>query len=114
MTIAYLNVSSMLAMISAVREGNIERHLQSERDMLNQFFAFNYQNYARYCSFQDVYLRYMEEQSHPAFGELKAKGFGESIGGKPFSSIHGDLMTELFNKETKGTPGPFRCGLIHG
>ena len=26
------DVSSLLAMVSAVREGNIERHLQSERD----------------------------------------------------------------------------------
>ena len=111
MTIAYLkDVSSMLAMVSAVREGNIERHLQSERDMLNQVFAFNHQNYARYCSFQHVYLRSLEEQSYPAFGELKTKGLGGSIGGKPFSSIHGDLMTELFNKETKGTAGPFRSG----
>lgn len=41
---------------------------------------------------------------------LKIKGFGASIGGEKFSSIHGDLVTELFSKETKGTAGPFRAG----
>ena len=85
MTIAYLkDVSSILAMASAVREGNIERHLQSERDMLNRVFALNHQNYARYCSFQHVYERSLEEQSHPVFGELKTKGLGGTIGGEPF------------------------------
>ena len=111
MTMAYLqDVSSMLAMVSAVREGNIERHLQSEREMLKQIFAFNHQNYARYCSYQHVYLRSLQQEGHPAFEELQSKGFGASIGGEKFSSIHGDLVTELFNKETKGTAGPFRSG----
>ena len=111
MTVAYLrDVSSMLAMVSAVREGQIERHLQSERDMLKQTFAFNHQNYARYCSYQHVYLRTLQAQSHPAFEELKERGFGGSVGGGAFSTIHGDLITELFNKETKGTAGPFRSG----
>eukprot|EP00112_Aurelia_sp_Birch-Aquarium-sp1_P023401 Seg6964.2 transcript_id=Seg6964.2/GoldUCD/mRNA.D3Y31 product="hypothetical protein" protein_id=Seg6964.2/GoldUCD/D3Y31 len=111
MTLAYLkDVSSMLAMISAVREGNIERHLQSERDRLKQIFAFNHQNYARYCSYQHVYLRSLQQEGHPAFDEMKLKGFGASIGGEKFSSIHGDLVTELFNKETKGTAGAFRAG----
>ena len=32
------------------------------------------------------------------------------MSGDPFSTIHGDLITELFNKETKGTGGPFRTG----
>ena len=35
---------------------------------------------------------------------------GGSISGDPFSTIPGDLITELFNKETKGTGGPFRAG----
>ena len=35
---------------------------------------------------------------------------GGSISGQKFYSIHGDLVTELFNKETKGTAGPFRAG----
>ncbi len=76
MTIAYLRDDScMLAMVSAVREGNIEQHLQSERDVVNQVFAFNHRNYARYCSYQHVYLRSLQQQNHPAFEELKLKGF---------------------------------------
>ena len=35
---------------------------------------------------------------------------GASSTGHVFSKIHGDLVTELFNKETKGTSAPFRCG----
>ncbi len=82
MTIAYLKeVSSMLAMVSAVGEGNIERHLQSERDMLKLVFSFNHQNYARYCSYQHVYLHSLQQQDHPAFQELKVKGIRGSITG---------------------------------
>ena len=52
----------------------------------------------------------MEQQNHPAIQDLKTPGFGGSISGEPFSSIHGDLITELFNKATKGTRGPTRAG----
>ena len=38
------------------------------------------------------------------------KGIGGSLTGDQFSSLHGDLYTELFNKETKSTCGPFRSG----
>ena len=103
MTIEYLkDVSAMLAMVSAVREGWLERHLQAEREMIKQVFAFGHQNYARYLSYQYVLLRSMEQHNHPAITNLKEARFGGSISGKPFSSIHGDLITELFNKETKG------------
>ena len=27
-----------------------------------------------------------------------------------FANVHGDLVTEYFNKETEGTAGPFRLG----
>ena len=38
-------------------------------------------------------------------------GFGcTTSDGTPFSSKHGDLETEHFNRETKGTAGPFRSG----
>ena len=33
------NVSSLLALISAVRENNFERHRQAEREMVNYCFA---------------------------------------------------------------------------
>ena len=111
MTITYLkDVSSMLTMISAAREGNIQQHLEAEREMSSLVFAFNHQNYARYCSYNHINLRSMEEDKNPAFRDLQERGLGGSISGEPFSSIHGDLITELFNKETKGAGGPFRGG----
>ena len=100
----------MLAMVSAVREGSLERHLQAERDMIKQVFAFGHHNYARYLSSQHVSVRSMEQRNHPAIQNLKENGFEGSISGDPFSSIHDDLITELFNKETKGTRGPMRAG----
>ncbi len=54
MTVAFLrDVSSMLSMVSAVREGNFERHLQAERDMLRLVFAFDHQqSHVVCCSLQ--------------------------------------------------------------
>ena len=111
MTIEYLkDLSSMLAMVSAVREGCLERHLEEEREMIKQVFASGHHNYACYLLYQHVSFRSMEQQNHPAIQDLKKNGFGGSISGEPFSSIHDDLITELFNKETKGTQGSMRAG----
>ena len=110
MTVEYLkDVSSLLALVSAVREQDIERHLQAERDMVKHCFAFDHVNYARYMSFQHVYLRDLERKNHPAFSEMKLRGFGGSLSGAPFSNIHGDLITEVFNGETKRSAGPYRA-----
>ena len=58
LTIAYLkDVSALLSMVAAVRESNIELHLQAERNMTPLTFAFNHINYARYCTYQHVLLR---------------------------------------------------------
>ena len=51
--------------------------------------------------------------NHPAFHDLKTKGIGRSITGEKISVIHGDLFTELFNKEAKSTAGLFRSGFRH-
>eukprot|EP00794_Sanderia_malayensis_P014962 gene14962-16504_t len=77
--------------------------------MLKQAFAFNHQNYARYCTYQHVYLTDLKIQNNLAYTELTERGYGVSITGERFSSTHGDLVTELFNKECKGTAGPFRA-----
>ena len=104
------DVSTMLAIVSAVREGNLRRHIEAEREMLSLTFAFNHQDYARYCSYQHVFLQNMSQENEQAFRQLSEKGFGASLSGKRFTSIHGDLVTELFNKQTKDTAGPFRAG----
>ena len=110
-TVSYLkDVSLMLSFTSAVHEGNFGRHLQAERQMLNLVFVFGHPNYARYCSYQHVYLESLRSNDHPSFKDLLLLGFGASRSGDTFSSVHGDLITEFFNKETKSTAGPFRAG----
>ena len=111
LTIKYLkDVSLILALVSAVREGNFERHLQAENGMAGLCFAFDHPNYARYVSYQHVYLSRLKIENKEAYDDLVTKGFGASTTGEPFSSIHGDLITEYFNRTTKGTAGPFRAG----
>ena len=110
-TIEFLkDVSSLLAMLSAVRESTFERQLQSERNMLSLTFAFDHQNYARYGSYQHPYLNNLKISNPQAYEDLLNRLFGGSITGQSFSTIHGDLITELFNGQTKGTAGPFRAG----
>ena len=38
------------------------------------------------------------------------RGIGGSLSGDKFSSIHGDLITEVFNGETKRQAGSHRSG----
>ena len=78
--------------------------------MVKHCFAFDHVNYARYMSFHHVYLRDLERKSHPAFKEMMLRGFGGSLSGTPFSNIHGDLITEVFNGETKRSAVPYRAG----
>jgi hypothetical protein len=109
MTISYLrDISLLLALVSAVREKDLSRHMQAEREMLKLCCAIDHINYARYIvSFQHVNLLMLEMCHDP---ELSKRGFGGSLSGETFSAIHGDLITEIYNGRTKGTAGPFRSG----
>ena len=100
----------MLSLVSSVRESDIEWHLPAEDILTCESFALNHQNYACYGAFQHVNLQSLRKENKEQLNELKEKGFGASLAGDVFSKIHGNLVTELFNKETKGTSGPFRCG----
>ena len=42
--------------------------------------------------------------------DLISNGYDASSSGDSLSTIYGDLVTEHFNKETKGTARPFRSG----
>ena len=111
MTVAFLqDVSSMLALVSAVRDNSFEKHLQAERDMLRFVFAFDHHNYARYLSYQHVMLNNLKSNSHAAYEDLRSREFGANYSGEKFATVHGDLVTEYFNRETRGTAGPFRSG----
>ena len=104
------DVSTLLALVSAVREECIERHLPAERRLTHLAFECDHPNYSRYCAYQNTYLTYLKQIHHPAFDELLRKGMGVSLTGDSFSSLHGDLQTGLFNWETRNTCGPFRQG----
>ena len=111
MVVSFLrDVSSLLALVSSVREGDIERHLQSERYMIKQVFAFDHQNYSRYLTYQHILLNDLKGSNAPAFQNLKDRGFGASYSNSNFSAVHGDLVTEYYNRETKVNNGPFRMG----
>ena len=109
MTVAYLkDISSLLASVAAVRGSDF--HMEGERDMLKYCFAFDHVNYARYMSFQYVYLSDLEAKGDPANDNLIKRGIRESLSGDKFSSIHGDLITEGFSGETKRQAGPHISG----
>lgn len=111
MVVAFLqDVSSLLALVSSVREGDVERHLEAERDMIKQAFSFDHQNYSRYLTYQHVLLNDHKKKNSDAFRDLVLRGFGASYSTNSFSTVHGDLVTEYFNRETKVSTGPFRLG----
>ena len=61
-------------------------------------------------SFQHVCLSDLEAKGDPAFDNLIKQGIDGSLSGDKFSSIHGDLITKVFNGETKRQAGPHRSG----
>ena len=104
------DISLILSIVAAVREFDLETHLEAKRKILKLVFAFVHVNYARYNSYQHVFFNEEKRLNSPAYQDLKQYGDGASLTGSHFSGLHGDLMAELFNKETKGTAGPFRSG----
>ena len=102
------DVSSILALVSSVRGGNIELHLEAEGDMLKHLFAFNHLNYARYLSYQHILLNNLKVNNTSSFQDLAVRGMGANYSGNKFASVHGDLVTEYLNREIKGTARPFR------
>ncbi len=82
LTVLYLkDVSTMLAMVSAVREGDLRRHVEAERHMLGLTFALDHQNYARYISYQHVFLEEQRKGQTAAYQDLTSRGFGGSESG---------------------------------
>ena len=94
MTVTYLkDISSLLASVVTVGGDNFQFHMEGKRDMLKYCFAFDHINYARYMSFQHLYLSDLEAKGDPAIDKLIKRGIGGSLSGDKFSSIHGDLIT---------------------
>ena len=112
MMVEYLkDVSAMLCLIAAMREKSIETHLAAERTLLPKCFAFGHVNYARYLTFQHVNLQNVKMNHKDAWDDLVENGFRGSLSGEPFSTIHGDLITEItINREVKVRGGPMQGG----
>ena len=101
---------SQLIMVSAVREKNFEWYLQAEREMIKYCFIFDHINYSRYLTYQHVYLRTLQSERSKTVADLDERGFGGPLSGQPFTSLHGDLITEIFNGQTKRQAGPHAAG----
>eukprot|EP00794_Sanderia_malayensis_P002977 gene2977-3431_t len=112
MMIEYLkDVSAMLALVRSVREKSIDLHLAAEGALLPKCFAFDHVNYSRYLSAQHVNLQSIKINNPAAWEDLELNGFGGSLKGKPFSTIHGDLITEVtINREVKVRGRPMQGG----
>ena len=68
--------------------------------MVKYYFAFDRINYARYMSYQQVYLRELQCINSNAIMDLTQRVFGGSLS---FSRLHGYLITGIFSEQTKGT-----------
>ena len=101
--VTYLkSVFTILALVSAVCEVDIERHIQAELQIVD------HPNYARYGTYHPTLLKHLCHASHPAYHDLLVKDYGLRITGERFSTAHGDILTEIFHKETKGGSCPFQ------
>ena len=86
-----------------------ELHLQAQSDLLTLLFAFNYQNYSRYLTTHHVELTNLSSKNPSAYKDLQTYDIGASLSGKRFSTIPGDLVTEVtINREVKIRGWPMR------
>eukprot|EP00794_Sanderia_malayensis_P016261 gene16261-17905_t len=89
------DVSCMLSFIASFREKNMELHLQALQELIPLLFAFNHHNYSRYLTHSHIVLSNMKEEDPDAYDDLSIYGPGISLSGERFSSIPGDLVTEV-------------------
>ena len=92
----------------AAREQNLDLLLQAEREILKLLHAHDHVHYSR-CN---TYVFPCDEKrtNSDIYKDLVEHGYTASITGDTFSAVHGDLITEWFNKQTKGKGDPFRSG----
>ena len=85
MTISYLkDVSVLLAIVRAVRQGDFSLNMAAQREMVKLCFSLNHVNYARYLSYQHVYFTKLETENRPAIFNLKTRDMGGSLTGSNF------------------------------
>lgn len=103
------DVSHLLSLVHAVREKCIMLHMQAKRALLPQVFSFKQAHYARFFTRQNVMLKTLPQRNPSAWQELLDKSCSGSLSGEPFSTEHGDHITETtINREVKVRGGPMR------
>ena len=83
--------------------------MQAHNNLLPLLFAFSHQNYVRYLTQYHVELTNLSFTKPQAFSGLEILGPGDSLSGNKFSTIPGDLVTEVaIYREVKVRGGPTR------
>ena len=75
--------------------------------MIKYCFTFDHINYSSYLTYEHLYLRTLQRERSKAVADLDERGFGGSLSGLPFTSLHGGL---IFNGQTKHQAGPHAAG----
>ena len=57
-----------------------------------------------------MFLKTLQRERSKAVVDLDERGFGGSLASLPFTSLHGNLMTEIFNGQTIRQAGPQAAG----
>ena len=79
MTVSYLkDVSTMLAIASAVREDSLKRYSSAEHEILKLMVAFDHINYAGYIAYWQVYLNNLLRKHNSIVSDLITNGDGAS------------------------------------
>ena len=77
MAIKYFkDVSIMLAIVSAIREGGLKRHFSAEQEILKLIFAFDHISYAGYITYQHVCLNNLLRKGNSIVKDLINNGHG--------------------------------------
>ena len=98
-------MDTLLNTIYAVRRGNWDLLLESIRDIIPFFFAYDHINYARYTTVMLADMLSLPDKFPDVYAEFKKGNFSAQISDGSFSRVETDKIIEMtLNKDTK-TPG---------
>ena len=101
MFVNYLKyVSALLAVIRSVRECNTEMHLEAERALLPQLFAFGHPNYSRHLAYQHTLLEVHRISNTWIWKNLKENGVGGNLTKDRFSTKRSNHIIETIVKSS--------------
>ena len=89
MTLEYLrDGSTMLAVVSAVREGGLKRHFSAEQGIFKLIFALDRIDYAKHGTYHQMYLNNLLRREKSIPKDLITNKYSTSISGGSFSTVH--------------------------